>query len=334
MKPYRPLKLALSAVAAFAAGSWAYWYFLDWGEPAENESPIGEISRWCERVADGFLREPVNTLGNLGFVVAGLLMFLILARDHVTTKHVENHFIGNQSIALLYASAALFLGPGSMLMHGTHTFFGAWIDNVSMVAYILVPVLYNLKTLGRWTNRTMFGTYAVLLIGYGLGYWFLDPGLGIHLELFEVAIPIWIITEALIRFDVGWFRWLSGLLGFVVAAVFGILPQEMLEAPEEYWWVILFWLPAVVMRGRVPVLRWYFPWFVLGVAAFFGAYAIWLTGTDTSTQCDPDSLIQPQAIWHLITAFATFAFFMYFRTEEDRDSYIPSESWSNLEGTG
>lgn len=328
MNVFRPIRLALLALVAFVAGSYAYWYFLGWGTPADNESPIGEVSRWCERVADGLLREPVNTLGNLGFVIVGLFMFWVLARDHVKLRHVENDFIGNQPIALLYASASLFLGPGSMLMHGTHMFFGAWLDNVSMVAYILVPVLYNLKTLGRWSNRTVLAVYGLLLVVYGAGYWFIDPGLGINLELFEVAIPIWLITEVLIRFDYRWVRWLSGLVGFGVAAVFGIFPQEMLEAPEQYWWVVLFWLPALVMRGQVQVLRWYFPWFFLGVVSFFGAYAIWLTGTDDSTQCDPDSLLQPHAIWHLLTAVATLAFFFYFRTEEDRNSYIPSESWS------
>ena len=228
MKIYRPLRLALLAVAALAGGSGAYWYYLGWGTPAENESPIGELSRWCERVSDGILREPVNTLGNLGFVIAGLLMFWILARDHVQVRHVENHFIGNQPIALLYASASLFLGPGSMVMHGTHTFFGAWIDNVSMVAYILVPVLYNFRTLGRWSIRTMFTLYGILLVGYGAGYWFIGPDLGVNLELFEVAIPLWLITEALIRFDYGWFRWLSGLVGFAVAAALLLLTFDPL----------------------------------------------------------------------------------------------------------
>ena len=163
----------------------------------------------------------MNTLGNLGFVVAGLLMFWVLARDVELERPPDNRMIGRTPISMLYAAAAVFLGPGSMVMHGTHTFFGAWIDNVSMVAYIFVPVLYNLKTLGRWSNRTVFALYGLLLIGYGAGYWLIDPGLGINLELFEVAIPIWLITEALIRFDYGWFRWLSGLLGFGVAAVFG-----------------------------------------------------------------------------------------------------------------
>ena len=328
MHTYRPLKLALSFVALFAAGYWAYWNFVGWGPAADNESAIGAASRWCERVADGLLREPVNTLGNLGFVVAGLLMFWMLARDHITMKHVDNNFIGNQPIALLYASAALFLGPGSMVMHGTHTFFGAWIDNVSMVAYILVPVLYNLMVLGRWSHRTMFSAYVLLLAAYAAGYWFIGPDLGIGLVMFEVAIPVWLIAEALIRVEQSWFRWLSGLLGFVVAAGFGVLPTDMLDDPANYWWVVLFWLPALIMKPPVAVIRWYWPWFYVGVAAFFGGYAIWLTGTDSSTQCDPDSLLQPHAAWHLLSALATFAFFMYFRTEEDRDSYIPSESWS------
>ena len=38
-----------------------------WGPAAENEQAIGQISRWCERVSDGFFREPANTWVILGF---------------------------------------------------------------------------------------------------------------------------------------------------------------------------------------------------------------------------------------------------------------------------
>ena len=38
----------------------------------DNLAIIGEASRWCERVSDGIFREPVNTLSNLGFMLAGL----------------------------------------------------------------------------------------------------------------------------------------------------------------------------------------------------------------------------------------------------------------------
>ena len=134
-----------------------------WGPAASNEQAIGEISRWCERVSAGFFREPANTLGNLGFVFAGLYMFYKLSKD--ATNNLAPMF-GSFKIALLYASASTFLGPGSMAMHGTHTRFGAWLDNVSMIAYILLLWMYNLKRLKKFSNKTYFVSYSALLIYY------------------------------------------------------------------------------------------------------------------------------------------------------------------------
>lgn len=301
--------LALFAVGFVVAG-------LDgWGVPAANELAIGEPSRWCERVQPGLLREPVNTLGNLGFVVAGVAMLVVLGRDLSTGRRRDNPFVGATPVALLYASASIFLGPGSMLMHGTHTRFGAWIDNVSMVAYILVPCLFNLARLGRWTDRTFFTVYAALVTIYAAGYWFVAPDLGIGLELFDVSIAIWVISEVLYRWWSPLVRWLSGLVGFLVGAVFGITPAEIIASPGEYWWVVLFWVPALVATHTAEGRRRYLPWYWLGVASFVGAYAIWLTGKAGTPQCDPDSLIQGHAIWHLLSALATWCFFRFLRTE-------------------
>ena len=67
LKNYFPLKVAISSVFGFFI---IYILFgLDgWGDRASNENAIGEVSRWCERVSDGLLREPSNTLGNLGLM--------------------------------------------------------------------------------------------------------------------------------------------------------------------------------------------------------------------------------------------------------------------------
>ena len=124
-----------------------------WGPAAENEQAIGQISRWCERVSDGFFREPANTLGNLGFVITGLYMFYKLSDDATNNK---TPMFGSFKIALIYASASTFLGPGSMAMHGTHTKFGAWLDNVSMISYILVLWIYNLKRLRSFPTKFIF----------------------------------------------------------------------------------------------------------------------------------------------------------------------------------
>jgi hypothetical protein len=322
--PYAPLRSAAWSVLVFGVVFVAVG-LAGWGPPAANEQAIGEISRWCERVGGGLLREPANTLGNLGFVVAGLWMFWTLGRDVESERPRVNRFIGATPLAVLYASAAVFLGPGSMVMHGTHTRFGAWIDNVSMVTYILIPWLFNLSLLGRWRDVTFFVTYSAMLVGYAAGYWFIGPDLGIGLDLFGVSIALWIISEALYRWGhVAWFRPASGVLGFAIAAVFGITPVAMLAAPGDHWWVGLFWLPAVVARNPAPGRRRYLPWFLVGVASFFTAYAIWLTGTADHPACDPERILQAHAIWHVLSAVATVGFFLFLRTERAHPSPVPS----------
>ncbi|MCB0916485.1 MAG: ceramidase domain-containing protein [Actinobacteria bacterium] len=312
--PWQPLAVAIVLLTIFgvllAAGGVAGWW-----DPAANEPAIGNLSRWCERVSGGVIREPVNTAGNLAFVVAGLAMMAVLARDTGRDRPRRNPFIGNQPIALLYAAAAIFLGPGSMLMHASHTFFGAWFDNLSMVAYIMVPVLYNFALLGRWRARWFAAAYLGTVALYGLGYWVLGPDLGINFELFTVAIPLWLISESLVRFPSPQFRWYSGLVGFGIALLFGVFPWTIVLNLDEYWWVILFWLPALITRGPVPVRRTYTPWFWLGLASFLAAFYIWNLGQPGTFFCQPDSLIQGHAIWHALSALATWCFFMFLRTQ-------------------
>ena len=128
-----------------------------------NES-IGDISRWCERVSGGIFREPSNALSNIGFMILGLLMFWILAKD--IKSNTSNQFTGLNSISILYAGAALFLGPGSLLMHGTHTEWGEWADNLSMIMYIIIPWLLNIKEMGRWSLKIFFSSYFIIVFIY------------------------------------------------------------------------------------------------------------------------------------------------------------------------
>lgn len=304
---------AMGASAAFmllyvAVGS------LGWGPPAAGESLPGAASRWCERVSAGLFREPVNALSNLGFMVAGIVMFRVLSRDRPTLSS-PSQFHGLTPVSMLYAGATTYLGAGSLLMHGTHTASGAWADNVGMVGYILVPWLVNVAEMGRRTARRLFGGYAVLVVAYAIGYAVRGDKLGINLDLFELSIALWGISEFLYRFWSPMVRILSGLLGFAIAAAFGILPWEMLAEPAKFWWVILFWVPALLSpeapRGR----RTYTPWYFAGVAIYMIAFAIWLTGRPDNPWCQPDSLIQAHGIWHLMSAVAILCFFKFLRTE-------------------
>jgi len=279
-------------------------------QSAESSSLIGEASRWCERVSDGIFREPINTLSNLGFIFVGLYLFWILSNDD---KNSNNAFIGINQVSILYASVVIYLGPGSMLMHGTNTEWGAWADNLSMIMYIILPWLFNVYSMSKWTIKQFLITYTSIVIIYSIWRWFTDFELGINFNLFGVSIALWVISEMLYKFWSPTFRLISGFVGFLVLMLFGTMPNEVFENFNEYWWIILFWLPAVLSNQQPKNSRTY-KWFILGMISYLSAYAIWLTGVPDHTSCSPDSIIQAHGIWHLLTALATYFFFKHFRS--------------------
>jgi len=283
----------------------------------ESGEAIGTISGWCERVSGGVFREPANTLSNIGFMISGLFMLWILTAENKSNTDQSNAFTGLNKISILYAVAVIYLGPGSWLMHGTHTAWGGWADNLSMIMYIVFPWLYNLKQMGRWSVSRFLWTYFLIVLTYSLARWFFGGDLGIGLDLFGLSIGLWIISEALFKFWSPTFRWASGFVGFIVALVFGISPQEIFLNIGEYWWIILFWVPAVFSTSRPVLTRTYTPWFFLGMLLFLTAFVIWLQGYPDTPFCQPDSWVQPHAIWHLMTALSTWCFFKFYRTERE-----------------
>ena len=273
---------------------------------------IGEASRWCERVSGGLFREPLNTLSNLGFMIAGLYMFWVICSDK---QDSTNPFIGITPISVLYASVVIYLGPGSMLMHGTNTEWGGWADNLSMIMFIILPWLYNIYSMSSWTSKQLLSIYISIVMIYSIWRWFTDWGLGINFNLFGVSIGLWAISETLYRFWSPSFRFLSGFVGFIVLLLFGTLPNEVFNNFSEYWWVILFWLPGL-LASKQPVNKRTYKWYFLGMIAYFSAFAIWLTGVPDHKLCEPDSIIQAHSIWHLLSALATYFFFLHFRDEK------------------
>ena len=86
--------------------------------------------------------------------------------------------------------------------------------------------------------------------------------------------------------------------------------------PENFWWVVFFWFPAIFSKQPAKSERTYRPWFWLGMASYFLAFIIWETGKPGHPLCDPDSIFQAHAAWHLMTAFSTWCFFLFYRTEK------------------
>jgi hypothetical protein len=306
----------------------------------EPGAVIGEAWRWCERVSSSIFREPVNALSNLGFMVAGLTMYWVLSKEETDLK---NQFTGLTPISMLYAGAVIYLGPGSMLMHGTHTGWGQWADNLSMVMYILIPWLINVGEMGRWSIKKIFSVYAFIVIIDGIFRWTDGLGTGFGFNLFSISIGLWFISECLYRYWTPNFRWSSGFIGFIVCAVFGIFPwdiwenfNEVLEGLKnenvnslteylevlkrtEYWWIVTFWIPGLLAKEAPRYTRTYNPWFFAGMFTYLLAFSIWLTGVPDSPYCDPDRFFQAHGIWHVLSAVATWCFFKFLRTEKLKD---------------
>ena len=282
----------------------------------EPGAVIGEAWRWCERISSSIFREPVNALSNLGFMVAGLTMYWVLSREERDSK---NQFTGLTPISMLYAGAVIYLGPGSMLMHGTHTGWGQWADNLSMVMYILIPWLINVGEMGRWSTKKIFSVYLFMVIIDGIFRWTDGLGTGFGFNLFSVSIGLWFISECLYRYWTPNFRWLSGFIGFFVLAVFGTFPWDVWNNLADYWWIATFWIPGLIAKEPPRYSRTYNPWFFAGVFTYLLAFSIWLTGVPDHPYCDPDRFFQAHGIWHVLSAVATWCFFKFLRTERLKD---------------
>ena len=100
--------------------------------------------------------------------------------------------------------------------------------------FIVFPWIYNLKCMGGWSENRFVSVYILVVTTYAITRWAFGDGLGIGLDLFGLSIGLWVISECLHKFWSPTFRLASGFVGFVVAAVFGILPMEILQDPENF----------------------------------------------------------------------------------------------------
>ena len=237
-------------------------------QSSESLAFIGEASRWCERISAGAFREPINTLTNLGFMVAGLFILYT-----ITNETSFNDFSGLNKITILYGVAVVYLGPGSMMMHGTNTEWGGWADNLSMVMYIIIPWLYNIYKMSEWSVNTFLKVYISIVLFYAVMRGLFGYGMGIGLDLFGVSIGLWVISEFLYRFWSPSMRFVSGFVGFLVLMIFGIFPSEVFENIADYWWIIFFWLPGILAVQKPKGSRTYI-WYFAGMTAYIAAWLI------------------------------------------------------------
>jgi hypothetical protein len=114
-------------------------------------------ANFCE-TSDRLVRQPVNTLSNLGFVVAGLLIAWRAGRPGgLGTGTLTRH----PGLATAYACMVVLLGPASMAMHATESELGGYLDLTSM--YLIAAFTVSYAAMRRLRRGP--GFLAVLFAG-------------------------------------------------------------------------------------------------------------------------------------------------------------------------
>ena len=63
-------------------------------------------------------------------------------------------------------------------------------------------------------------------------------------------------------------------------------------------------------------------WLLLSTAVFLAAFGVWLPSRTGGAWCDPDSLVQGHAVWHLLCAVSVACIFAFYRSERARSDEL------------
>lgn len=137
--------MTTAVVAAASLGLLALAVQLGW-----LGADVDRGANFCE-TGDGTVRQPVNTLSNLGFVVAGLLVAWRAGRPGGLGEGTMARYPG---LATAYACLVVLLGPASMAMHATETSAGGVLDQSSMFLVAAFAVAY--AAMRRWQRGPGF----------------------------------------------------------------------------------------------------------------------------------------------------------------------------------
>jgi len=288
-------------------------------------NPVESGTRFCENISDGLIKEPINTLSNLTYILVGLV---ILWNIPSNDQKAANPMLERGMYPILFATGSMYIGVGSFAMHGTNTNWGTSMDWTGMLFFISFPVYYNLSRQYQWSDRlftivffTMFlltallDTYAAnnnhTLIENFSGSRKLQLSHITRDYLWSLYIGVWILQETknLTRNHLAWMIALP-LIACVTLSV-GVPPMQIIILNLMFVVIALFlhFNPGQTLHRKAKPHLW------LGLACYIIGNIVWRYGRDGNAACDPDALFQFHGMWHILTGLSVYFFYRYFITE-------------------
>lgn len=138
----------------------------------------------CERLVEGFLKQPVNAVSSLAFVLVGVLVPLVVR--HRGGRHPMP---GD-----LYGLVLVLVGAGSVAFHGPGGVIADWLHDASITALLLLILAFELGHRAGWSTRQIAAAWAVVAGGLMLVEWVwprAGDSLNSPLAFFAVSSAVW-----------------------------------------------------------------------------------------------------------------------------------------------
>jgi hypothetical protein len=219
-----------------------------------------------------------NTFSDLLFVILGILiLWMHTQRRYGPGKPYANRITAINEYSRYYGLIIIFMGPGSMLFHGSMHAIGGFLDGTSMYGLAGFLVAYNWVRLWNLDDKAF--------------HWIFWLSVGIFIV---IAIVVYFVSPLDVT-DV-----MYAFVGLAFVFQFFVLISRHIHS--DGWGVAYFWIGAAFLI----------------VAAVIREYS--QTGKSlcraTNAFFNPDNhWLQGHAIWHVMSAFGLFLFYLYFARE-------------------
>ncbi len=294
--------------------------------------PIESPTRFCEEISDGLVKEPMNALSNFTYIIVGLIILWNLPSQNVRGS---NPMLEHGMYPILYAAGSMYIGIGSFAMHGTNTNWGTSMDWTGMLFFISFPVYYNLSRQYAWSDRFFITLFFIIFILTAILDTYAANNNHVLIENFSddrklklsqitrdymwsLYIGTWIIQEAknLTKNRLGWMIFLP-LFACVTLSVGAPSLQIIILC-------LMFIVIATLLHFNAgqELIRKSTPDLWIGLGFYVLGNVVWRFGREGESACNPDSLFQYHALWHLFTGLAVYYFYRYFLTENTQDESI------------
>ncbi len=135
-------------------------------DAGEAPCPADDVQyHYCEAFYTRGLRQPINTISDLGFVVSSVWIALLMgidrrrraARGRADDRGPRSLMVGSTPVTWTYVLVVALMGPGSMALHASMKAWGGFLDAMTVLLWAALGFCWTASRFARawgWADRT------------------------------------------------------------------------------------------------------------------------------------------------------------------------------------